>query len=109
MGRVYRKVRTLARVDAAYIAGLVDGEGTIGLSRRHVADRRQLVVTIANTEATLLEFVLECVGAGKITRKRIVAPHHTPAAVYSISNRQALSLLAQLEPYLRSHKRERAR
>jgi hypothetical protein len=44
----YRKVAALAREDAAYIAGLVDGEGTITLSRRHRHDARQLVVSIAN-------------------------------------------------------------
>ena len=104
----YRETRRLLAIDAAYIAGLVDGEGTISLSRRHARDRRQLVVSIANTELRLLRFVLERVGAGKITRKKTTAAHHTPSCAYSISNRQALALLEQLHPFLRSHKRERA-
>ena len=104
----YKQTSILAAVDAAYIAGLIDGEGTITLSRRHAQDRRQLVVSIANTERPLLDFVLERVGAGKITRKRTSAQHHTASYCYSVSNRQALSLLTQLEPYLRSHKRKRA-
>jgi hypothetical protein len=104
----YKETRDLAAADAAYIAGLVDGEGTITLSRRHAQDRRQLVVSIANTETPLLDFVLDRVGAGKITRKRISAAHHTPSYCYSIANRQALALVAQLQPYLRSHKRDRA-
>jgi hypothetical protein len=62
----YKEVRSLAAVDAAYIAGLIDGEGTVTLSRRHAKDRRQLVVSIANTEIRLLEFVLERVGAGRL-------------------------------------------
>jgi hypothetical protein len=41
--RRYREVAPLSQVDAAYIAGLIDGEGTITLSRRHANDRRQLV------------------------------------------------------------------
>ena len=57
----YRKVAVLADTDAAYIAGLVDGEGTITLSRRHREDTRQLVVSIANTEVHLLEYVLKVV------------------------------------------------
>jgi hypothetical protein len=57
----------------------------------------------------LLQFVLERVGAGKITRKKTAAAHHTPSCAYSVSNRQALSLLEQLYPFLQSHKRERAR
>lgn len=104
----YRQARQLAADDAAYIAGLIDGEGTITLSRRHSKDRRQLVVSIANTERPLLDFVLGCVGAGKITCKRTAAQHHTPSYCYSISNRQALSLVKQVQPYLRSHKRDRA-
>jgi hypothetical protein len=31
----YRSVLALSAVDAGYIAGLVDGEGTITLSRKH--------------------------------------------------------------------------
>jgi hypothetical protein len=86
----------------------VDGEGTIGLTRRHSNDERQLVLSIANTELCLLEFVLQRVGAGKVTRKRTAALHHTQSYVYAVSNRQALALIAQLHPYLRSHKRGRA-
>lgn len=105
----YKEVCALINFDAAYIAGLIDGEGTVTLCRRHVRDRRQLVVSIANTERDLLAFVLDRVGAGKITSKRAVANHHTPSFVYSVSNRQALALLEQVGPYLRSHKAERAR
>lgn len=104
----YKEVGSLSIADAAYIAGLIDGEGTITLSRRHAQDRRQLVVSIANTELPLLEFVLQQLGVGKITRKKIAAAHHTPSYSFAIANRQALSLLQQLQPYLRSHKRERA-
>jgi hypothetical protein len=104
----YAETRTLSEADASYIAGLVDGEGTLALSRRHAKDRRQLVLSIANTELCLLEFVLLRAGVGKITRKRTAESRHTPSYVYSVSNRQALSLVAQLHPYLQSHKRKRA-
>jgi hypothetical protein len=67
----YRTVKALVPVDAAYMAGLIDGEGTVTLSRRHRNDQRQLVVSIANTERGLLEWTLDTVGAGKITGKRI--------------------------------------
>lgn len=103
----YRSVNLLATPDAAYIAGLLDGEGTVTLSRRHRGDARQLAVSIANTERRILEFVRARVGAGKITRKRVTAAHHTASCAYSISNRQALDLLRQLQPFLQSHKRER--
>jgi hypothetical protein len=46
----YREVRLLSIAEAAYLAGLIDGEGTVTLSRKHAGDMRQLVVSISNTE-----------------------------------------------------------
>ena len=63
----YRTVRTLTAVEAAYIAGLVDGEGTITLTRYHRNETRRLVVCISNNEINLLQFVFEAAGAGRIT------------------------------------------
>src|SRR5262245_34637563 len=104
----YREVRVLSVAEAAYLAGLIDGEGTVTLSRKHAAEMRHLVVSISNTELRILEFALVSVGAGKLTRKRTSKAHHTPSYAYTLWNRQALALLAQIEPYLRSYKRERA-
>jgi len=99
----------LCATDAAYIAGLIDGEGTITLSRKHRNENRQLAISISNTEKYLLESVLDKVGAGKITGKRTARPNHTPGFTYAIYNRQALWLLEQVFPYLRTYKSKRAR
>jgi hypothetical protein len=93
---------------AAYIAGLVDGEGTVTLTRLHVSENRRIVVSIANTEYQLLRFVIDQVGAGKITRKKATSDRHTPSFCYAITSRQALALLFQIAPFLRSYKRQRA-
>ena len=105
----YRIVKALSPVDASYMAGLIDGAGTVTLSRRHRNDQRQLVVSIANTERRLLEWTLDTAGAGKITGKRISSPIHSPSFTYSIANRQALRLLEQIAPYLRSYKATRTK
>ena len=102
------RVRTLSREDAAYIAGLIDGEGSVSLARKHAGESRQLVVTISNTERSILDYVLHAVGCGKITRKRTSRTHHRPGLTYAITNRQALALLAQVHAYLRSYKRHRS-
>lgn len=104
----YKTVAPLTRTDAAYIAGLIDGEGTVTLTRRHRNENRQLAVTISNTEKPLLEYVLRTVGAGKITTKRVARIHHTPSFTYAIYNRQALTLLEQIHSFLRTYKAERA-
>jgi hypothetical protein len=83
----YRTVKALSPVDAAYMAGLIDGEGTVTLSRRRRNDQRQLAVSIANTERRLLEWTLDTVGAGKITGKRISSPraHNSSSSITSTS------------------------
>ena len=105
---MYREVIKMDQTDTAYIAGLIDGEGTVTLSRRHRNENRQLVVSISNTDRPLLEYVLNTVGAGKITGKRTSQSHHTPSYTYSISNRQALELLNQIISYLKTYKAKRS-
>ena len=104
----YRTVRILSTADAAYIAGLLDGEGTLTLTRKHKNENHQLALSISNTDLSLLQYVRETVGAGKITAKRVTQPHHTPSYTYAIHNRQALALLEQLFPYLKTYKAKRA-
>ncbi|HKU15859.1 MAG TPA: LAGLIDADG family homing endonuclease [Steroidobacteraceae bacterium] len=64
----YKEVRVLSAPEAAYLAGLIDGEGTVTLSRKHADDMRQLIVSISNTELPILQFALASVGAGKLLR-----------------------------------------
>lgn len=103
-----RIIRSLDSADAAYIAGLVDGEGTITLSRVHRNERRRLVVCISNNELSILHFALAVIGAGKITSKRTYGLRHAASYTYQLSSRQALDLLNQVLPYLRSYKARRA-
>ena len=103
----YRRVRDLSPVDAGYVAGILDGEGTVTLVRRHAKDRRQLVVSVSSTEPSILEWLKDTIGVGKITSKRTTSDRHAPGYTYSISNRQALDLLRQVASLLRSYKRGR--
>jgi hypothetical protein len=102
-------VARLSVANAAYLAGLIDGEGTIALTRRHVRENRQLVVTISSTERVLVDWVLHAIRAGKITTKKPAASHHAPGLTYVIANRQALAMLEQVTPFLKSYKVLRAR
>jgi len=104
----YKQLQPLNVQDAAYIAGLIDGEGTVTLTRKHKNENRQLCISISSTEKELLDFVLSATGVGKITNKRASKSHHTPSFAYAVYNRQALALLEQILPYLRSYKRDRA-
>lgn len=104
----YRQVRTLSREQAAYIAGIIDGEGTITLTHIHRSANRQLAVSISSTERKLLDYILHTVGAGRVTNKRIACANHTPSVTYAINDRQALRLIEQVAPFLRTYKAQRA-
>jgi hypothetical protein len=105
---IYRSVQRLAPEVAAYIAGLVDGEGTITLSALHRGERRRLVVSISNTDRSLLEFVRVVIGAGQITGKRTYSERHAPSFAYRLTNRQALDLVSQIASHLKTYRAKRA-
>ncbi|TLZ32316.1 MAG: hypothetical protein E6K20_02260 [Gammaproteobacteria bacterium] len=101
-------LRQLSDTEAAYLAGIIDGEGTITLTRTHRGENRRPVVSISSTELSLLLYVRSVVGAGRITSKVRAQDHHSPAFAYTISSRQALTLLGRVWPYLRTYKAGRA-
>ncbi|MDQ1144432.1 hypothetical protein QE429_001259 [Bacillus sp. SORGH_AS 510] len=43
--------------EAAYIAGIIDGEGSITLTRMHKKEHRRPCITIASTDKELLSYV----------------------------------------------------
>jgi hypothetical protein len=104
----YKSVCHLLPTDAAYIAGLIDGEGTVTLTQEHRNENRRLVVSVSNNELEILTYLRHTIGAGRITNKRTYRSEHSPSYAYKIINRQALALLEQIAPFLRSYKSERA-
>jgi hypothetical protein len=104
-----RPVNCLSVSTAAYIAGIVDGEGTVTLSRVHKKENRRLVVCVSNNELSILKFLQMSLGVGRITRKRLYSDRHRPAFTYQVSSRQALELLRQIVPYMMSYKVLRGR
>jgi hypothetical protein len=101
-------VRRLTESEAGYVAGIVDGEGTITLTRTHRGENRRPVISISSTEQPLLLYVRSVIGAGRITCKKCERAHHAPAFAYTISSRQALSVLRQISGLLRTYKAKRA-
>jgi hypothetical protein len=102
-------LKKLTVAEAAYVAGIIDGEGTITLTRMHRSENRRPVVSISSTELALLVYVKAVVGAGRITNKARARICHFPSYAYTLLSRQALLLLGQIEGYLRTYKAERAR
>ena len=102
-------LRELSEAEAAHVAGIIDGEGTITLTRTHRGEGRRPVVSISSTELPLLQYIQSVVGAGRITCRVTARDHHSPSYAYVISSRQALALLARISRYLRTYKLQRCR
>ena len=104
----YKKAKSLSKTEVAYLAGIIDGEGTITLTRRNIYKNRLLVLTISNNELPLLEYIVKITGVGKITRKNIRSENHSLGYTYQTASRQALDLIRSIYPFLRTYKKRRA-
>jgi hypothetical protein len=90
--------------EAAYCAGLLDGEGTITIVKhsRKVARlgyRYQAEVMVANTFYPVLEHFVQLCGNGRIVAT-YSKPHHKPGYRVQFSPNQIRHVLPQLRPYL---------
>ena len=96
-------VPTLRPVDAAYLAGIVDGEGSIHL--RNSKDRKSWVrIQIWNTSKPLIDWILETIRTGSVTsRIRHGKVNGTvPCYCLEIASQQNVhAVLRQILPYMK--------
>jgi len=78
----YNSTLKFSNEEAAYLAGLIDGEGTVTLTQRDKQRQRTIVISIANTERQLLDYAKTVIGVGNISSKRVMNPNHTPSFSY---------------------------
>jgi len=105
----YGEVKKLSPPEAAYVAALIDGEGTITLTRHNKSEYRRLEIGISGTELKLIKWVKNLLGVGQIKLKRARNKKWALCYTYRICNRQAFNLLIQTLPYLQTYKRERTK
>lgn len=99
--------KTLSIQDAAYLAGLIDGEGSVFPANVKRISRRTWRLTIANTNRPVLEWCLAVTGVGAVYGKWRGNPKHSPAFAWQCHSWKAKSVLEQTLPYMKI-KRERA-
>ena len=92
-----------------YAAGLIDGEGTITLSRLHASDRfRAPAVSISSTSRELLLYMQENFGGLIITHKTY-QKHHKAHWSWRMKQHAAIEFLRSIAPFLiEKEKRRRA-
>ncbi len=91
----------MLETEKAYIAGIIDGEGSIMLTRFHKNQYHSPCVSISSTDIELLEWVKKTTGIGKIiNKKNYDEEKHKNSYTYRVIYDDAISLLREIEPYL---------
>jgi len=87
--------------DLAYLAGIIDGEGCISLSKSHKNDRYyyRLQLTITNTSAELKQWLEDKFG-GRIRTSYARSNNRSDILHWTVSGNQCQWLLRQVLPYL---------
>lgn len=94
----------------AYAAGLIDGEGTVTLTRMSRNQWRSPVVSVSSTTYELVNHLKTTFGGTLVRLAKPKAPHHRQAWHWQVSRDNAIALLAAVEPLmLEPEKKRRAR
>jgi hypothetical protein len=97
-------------ISVAYLAGLIDGEGSIMMCRLggKTRKRRSPVISIGNTDILMISWLVENFGGMFLTRPK--TGNHNAMYEWRVKGKTAVSLCRQCLPYLRTkRKQERAR
>ena len=98
----------MRKVDLAYVAGLIDGEGTICIHRNKVKNQKvylQLRVDITNTNEWLIQWLKFAFGGHTdVSRRDGKGKNWKPAWRWSLSSNRASTFLTLVLPYLRLKK-----
>lgn len=93
-----------------YIAGLIDGEGTITLSKIHKNNKfRSPVISCSSTSPELLEYLYRYYG-GSISKQKTYKEHHKKSWSWKITNHKAIKFCEDFKNTLiEPSKRRRAK
>jgi hypothetical protein len=83
----------------AYTAGLIDGEGTVGLCRRSSNENRSPLLTVPSTTRELVDWLKHNHG-GSISTKRTYKENHSKSYVWDLAGDKAIDLLFKVLPFM---------
>jgi hypothetical protein len=89
----------ITELDAAYLAGFVDGEGCISVATR-LGKYLTPTVQVSNTNQAILEYFLSKFG-GTIDVRRDTRPTRKQCNTWRVAGNEARIILRKLLPYLR--------
>lgn len=89
--------------DLAYMAGIVDGEGTIGARRRTNSKGRVYIdfsLSVANTDKRLIDWIQDRFPAGVDLREQRQSDRHKPLYRWTTNGRKGEEYITAIRPYL---------
>lgn len=94
-------------VDAAWLAGLIDGEGSISISPSS-HNKVSLVPTVAVSMTTprVLKEIVHLTGFGRVSTAIQNGWGYKPLYRWYVVSRQAATLLREINPYMRLKKKQ---
>jgi hypothetical protein len=93
-------MKTLKPEEAAYIAGIIDGEGHIAITRDRARDRFQLRIQVRTTSRALSEWLSETTGCGSTREMADKRGNRMPCHEWRAFTTQALRILELIQPYI---------
>ena len=85
--------------EAAYAAGIFDGEGSVSVTRSHVGRWPSPQVSVASTDYELMEWLKLRFG-GSISTKQPRQPQHSLSYDWKLTDRRALHFLQVVRPFV---------
>lgn len=91
----------MLETEKAYLAGIIDGEGSIMLTRFHKNEYPSPCVSVSSTDLELLEWIKQTTGMGRIIpKKNYDMDRHLDSYTYRVIYNDAIALLKKIQPYL---------
>lgn len=98
----------MSDTDRAYLAGIIDGEGSIMLIRTHSKKFASPCVSVASTSLELLQWIKQTTGVGYIKSKKNYMPErHFDSYTYTARYNDALYIIEMVSPYLVIEKKQK--
>ena len=91
----------MRETDVAYLAGIIDGEGSIMLNKYHKSEYPAPCIAVSSSDLELLEWIKNLIQAGRINKKKNYNPEkHKTSYTYSLYYNRAIEIMELIEPYL---------
>jgi hypothetical protein len=109
MNKSRKTIKELSETDKAYLAGIMDGEGAIYISRKKDPTMKagygyRMVLGVANTDLPLMNWLVEATGLGTVKPRKRHSPKHKQAYDWYLWSIQAYQFLKAISPYLKQKK-----